>query len=280
MLLPHRDEEIRHERGEEDDVADLQPHLRREGGIVRLPQPLPGERQRQQHREEEHPLHERHHTIARNEGPEGAQISREAHAIDQQQHHAQRLRAVHRARRVDGLEDQQQHARKADRHAARLLERDRLPQEQESETHRVDRRQRAQHRAVDRGRQPDGEQETQLRHEQAQERGQHHPQEVLPGHLLLREEERQEPEQRRGADGTKREQHHRGHRARIGDVLVEDDIEPEDGIGPGGCQVACKLISFHSWPEPPASSTCRGPAAACRGRCRSRPRSRCRAASR
>ena len=210
-----------------------------------MQQPVPAERQGEQQREEEHPLHRGHDAVTRDQGPEGPQVGGETHPVDEQQHDAQRRR-LGRPRRVGGAEDQQQGAAEAHRHAPGLLERDGLPQEEEGEAHRIDRAQRTQHGRDHGGGPLNGEEKAQLRHEESQEGGQGQPQQVRPGHLLPREEERQRPEECRGAQGPQDKHHHRGNRARIGDVLVEDDVETEDGVGPGRRQMARQFTAFHS----------------------------------
>ncbi len=90
-LLAEWDEEVSDKGGEENEKSDFPEHVvrkRREIGRDQFPG---GERQREQQREKEGPLHEGYHAIAGDELAEGTQVEGEAQAVEHQHHEAQRL---------------------------------------------------------------------------------------------------------------------------------------------------------------------------------------------
>ena len=192
-------------------------------------------RQRKKEGEKEGPLHEGHHAITRNKLPKSAQIKGETQAVQHKADKTERLGLLDSARRMRGIEDQQQHAEETDRDTQRFLPGDGFLDKEKGEKHREDRRQRMHDRCVNGCRNGHGLQESQLRHEKAHERSQRNQSDVFPGNRLLREEQRNEPEQRARPDGPERKEQHRRHRICIGDILREHDVQPEDRVRSGNC---------------------------------------------
>ena len=201
-LLPDGDEEIGDKSGEEHHVG----YLPRYAGFYLsqrdVNQTLDVERQRHQHGEQEHPLHEGDHVVFRDERTEDAEIKGEGERVDDGQHDAHGLGLGGAATQSHRVENQQQDTRQTHQDTSDFLPRDGLFQEDGRHQHCQDGRAGVGDAHVDGSRQSDGFQEAPLCEKESQHGGHEDLQEVLCRHLFLGHEERQKPKQQRGTRRT------------------------------------------------------------------------------
>ena len=146
---------------------------------------------------------------------------------------------------MHGIVDQEEHAGETQRHSPGLLERNGLPKEQKCEEHREDRAEGAEDSRVERRGHGDRGKEGELWDEQPRHRGQEDLSIVLPGDLFLRKKCRQEPEQDARTRGPQGEEDNGRYQLRVGYVLAEYQVKPEDGIRPRYRQVPCEFVPIH-----------------------------------
>ena len=91
----------------------------------------------------------------------------------------------------------------------------------------------------------DGPEEGQLRDEKAHHRGEQNEKQVSGRDFFLGPEKRTGPEQGAGANGPEGEKHYGADRMGGGYVLAEDDIEAEDNVCSGGCQMPGQFVLVH-----------------------------------
>ena len=188
-LLPDGDEEIGDKSGEEHHVG----YLPRYAGFYLsqrdVNQTLDVERQRHQHGEQEHPLHEGNHVVFRDERTEDAEIKGKGQAVDDHEDNAQRLGLGSAATQSHRVENQDQNAGQTHQNAAHFLEGDGLLQDDGRHNHGQDGRAGVGDARVDGGRHGDGFQEAPLGEEQAQHGGYEDLPQVVQRHLFLGQEE-------------------------------------------------------------------------------------------
>lgn len=230
-FLPDGDKEIGNESGKNHHEGHLPKHLalhlpkRHADKVFRV------ERQGHQHGKQEHPLHEGHHVVFRNQRTENAEIQGKRERIDDGQHDAHRLGLRRAATETHRVENQNQDTGKAHKDAADFLARDGFFQDDGSHNHGQDGRAGVGDAQVDGGRHRDGFQEADLGEVKPQHGSHENLGQVFRVHLFLGHEERHEPKQDGGTRRPQAKQIHWAQHTCVGDVLAADDVEPKNAVG-------------------------------------------------
>ena len=238
-FLADGDEEIGHEGGEDDHVGDLPENVHGHGRQVGSPERAETERQGHQGREEEHPLHEGHHRILADDRLEDAHVGGEAEGVHEHPQDAPDGGGIGPGTDGDAVVDEDQHAHEAECDARHAAPGDPFLDDEGRYDERHDGAQRAHDGGVDGRRLRDGEQEGELGHEEAEERGDDHLPDIFLVDVFVRgRKQGPEPEEGRRAERAQAEERHGRDVPVQRDALAADDIEPENGVGREARQVA------------------------------------------
>ena len=243
-LLADGDEEVGHKGGKEDEVGHFPPHLGRDGGKVGVDESFDGEWQDDEEGKEEHPFHERDHIVALDDGAAHSQVEGKAEGVEDGEADAEG-RTVLNATGMGGLENQPYHSGKAEDDAAGFLEGDGFFEEYGRHKHGHDGGDGVDHREIDRRGHAHSIEEGHLRHDEADESGTKHGQEVASRHFDLGGEEAQQPEQNPGTYGSEGKEHLGREQTLVGNIFAEYDIETKDGVGSETGQMADEGRGLH-----------------------------------
>ena len=204
-----------------------------------------GEWQREQEREEEHPLHARHYRIACNQRTAGAEIESEDDVVGEAVDNAYRFGLRGAAAAEGALEDEPEDAPKAQCHTEGLLPCNGFFQEYGGHEHGEDGRCGAHHREVNRRGVCYGMEESELRCQQTQHPCAGETYHVTQGHPFAWRQQRDKPEQGPGHQGPHAEQHDGVQAALGGYVATHNYVDAEDDICCCTGYVACRRPSVY-----------------------------------